>query len=114
MILHVNGSYEIGDWLTRETYPNSHFIDENTSEGAALAAKILKLSPYFTLDIIDGRLVNVTQRDKTPEEIDAENAPAPKTTEQLRIEELEGQNASLLTRLGDVEIALIELFGGGV
>ncbi|MEV5028492.1 hypothetical protein [Paenibacillus sp. LPE1-1-1.1] len=112
MIVHANGGYETGAWLTSDTYPDSHYIDESTVEGAALAAKVIALFPYYTLNIVDGVLTDVTQRDKTQEETDAENAPAPKSAEEQRIETLESENAALQTRLADVELALIELFGG--
>lgn len=103
MIVHADGGYEIGSWLTADTYPDTYFIDDETE----LSAKILALYPYYTLDIVDGVLIDVVPRDKTPEEEAAENAPVPKT-----IETLEAENTALQSRLADVELALIELFGG--
>lgn len=38
----------------------------------------------------------------------------PKTAEQIRIEQLEAENADLQLRLADVEVAIIDLFGGAV
>ncbi|WP_028609740.1 hypothetical protein [Paenibacillus harenae] len=105
MILHANGSYDRADWHTEEfcaeRYPNSHFIDESTEEGAALATKILSF-PYFSI-ITDeeGNLSDVVERDPTPEEIEAQKPV--KTPEQLRIEQLEAE-------LADVQLALAELF----
>ncbi|WP_141500978.1 hypothetical protein [Paenibacillus luteus] len=110
MIVFSDGNYETGDWLTADTYPEREcFVVE---EGSELAAKVIALYPYYTLDIVDNVLVDVTPRDKTPEEEAAENAPAPKSPEQIRIETLEYENTALQTRLADVELALIEIFGG--
>ncbi|OME86935.1 hypothetical protein BK120_08405 [Paenibacillus sp. FSL A5-0031] len=108
MIVHADGGYEIGSWLTADTYPDSYFIEDETD----LAAKILARYPYYTLDIVDGALIDVTPRDKTPEEEAAESAPAPKSPEQISIETLEAENTALQSRLADVELALIEIFGG--
>lgn len=108
MIVHATGGYETGEWLTADTYLDSYYIDESTEEGAILASKVIALFPYYTLNIVDGVLTDVTERDKTPEEA----APAPKTPEEIRIETLEAENFALQTRLADVELALIEIFGG--
>lgn len=101
MIVFDNGNYETGDWLTVETYPER--VTYVVEEGSELAAKIASLYPFYTLDVVDGVLVDVTPREKTQEEIDAENAPKPKTAEQLRLEELE-------TQLADIQLALAEIF----
>jgi hypothetical protein len=101
MIVFEDGNYETGYWLTAESYPER--VCYEVEEGSELALKIAALYPFYTLDIVDGVLVDVTEREKTQEEIDAENAPAPKTAEQLRIEELESQ-------LADIQLALAENF----
>jgi len=100
MIVFDDGNYETGEWLTAETYPNR--VAYVVEEGSELAGKVKALYPYFTLNVVDGVLVDVTPRDKTQEEIDAENTPPPKTAEQLRIEELE-------TQLADIQLALAEI-----
>lgn len=107
MIVFDNGNYETGDWLTAETYPGrvAYVVDEDSE----LSDKVKKLYPYFTMVIVDGVLVDVTPREKTPEEIAAENAPPPKTSEQLRIEQLEADNQSLLLAVAD----LYEMILGG-
>lgn len=87
MIVFENGNYETGDWLTVETYPER--VSYVVEEGSELAIKIATLYPYYTLNIVDGILIDVIEREKTQAEIDAENAPAPKTADQLRIEQLE-------------------------
>jgi len=100
MIVFDDGNYETGDWLTAETYPER--VAYVVEEGSELATKIIGLYPYFTLNIVDGVLIDVTARQKTQAEIDAENAPPPKTAEQLRIEQLE-------TQLADIQLALAEI-----
>lgn len=101
MIVFNNGNYETGDWLTAESYPEREcYVVE---EGSELAEKIKANYPFYTLDIVDGVLVDVTPREKTAEEIAAENAPPPKSADQLRIEQLEAE-------LADVQLALAELF----
>lgn len=111
MIVFDNGNYETGDWLTAETYPERvcYVIDEKSE----LAKKIFDMYPYFTMNVVDGVIVGVTPREKTPEEIAAENAPkppAPKTADQLRIEALETENAQLKLDMADVQLALADLF----
>lgn len=97
MIVFEDGNYETGDWLTAETYPER--ISYEVEEGSELAAKIVANYPYYTLDVVDDVLVDVTIREKTQEEIDKENAPAPKTADQLRIEQLENEQAALILAL---------------
>jgi hypothetical protein len=97
MIIHVDGNYETGSWLSAATYPDAFFIDETTETGSTLAEKIIGLYPYYTLEVEDGQLVDVFVRDKTPEELEAENALPLLTKEQLRIEQLEAENAKLIT-----------------
>lgn len=101
MIVHANGSYETGDWLTADTYPGSHFIDESKVAGIVLAEKIRNLyatqsGAYYTLVIENGVLVDVVPRAKTPEEIAAENASPP--SPDVRISELE-QTVAALTQI---------------
>ncbi|MGG1635013.1 hypothetical protein [Paenibacillus sp. NRS-1760] len=85
------GTYETGDWLTVKTYPDRECYE--VEEGSELAMKIVSLYPFYTMEIIDGVLVDVTPREKTQEEIDKENTPPPKTVDQLRIEQLENELA---------------------
>ncbi|OME79070.1 hypothetical protein BK120_22480 [Paenibacillus sp. FSL A5-0031] len=97
LLIFEDGTYEVGEWLHTESYPDSlmpyYIVDYGTKEGATLAAKILQLYPYFTLTVVDGVLRDVMKREKTQEEIDKENTPPPKTMEQLRIEQLENELA---------------------
>lgn len=98
MIVFNDGNYETGDWLTAETYPER--VCYVVEEGSELAAKIAALYPYYTLNIVDGALVDVTPREKTPEEIEAEKPK--KTPEQLRIEQLEADKAALEAQLAQL------------
>jgi hypothetical protein len=102
MIVHADGGYEIGSWLTAETYPNAFYIEDESE----LAAKVIALYPYFTLNIVDGVFADVIPRDKTQEEIDQENAPPPKTADQLRIEQLEDENAMMALEVATANIRL--------
>jgi hypothetical protein len=111
MVVFEDGNYETGYWLTAESYPER--VCYEVEEGSELALKIVALYPFYTMDIVDGVLVDVTEREKTQEEIDAENAPPPKTEEQLRIEQLESDNASLLLAVADLYEQVILLQGGG-
>lgn len=130
MIVHHDGSYERADWHTAEfaatNYPDSYWIDETTEDGAALAAKIIELYPYYNLIVdADGVLTDVEQRDPTAEELAA--AEPKKTEAQRRIDELETANAQLqsavsqaqadniatMTALADVYEQLLALQTGG-
>ncbi|MGG4142953.1 hypothetical protein ABEW34_07455 [Paenibacillus algorifonticola] len=103
MIVHANGSYETGEWLTADTYPDAYFV----ADGTELAVKVQALYPYYTFVIVDGVLVDVAERAKTPEE---EAALLPqKSLEELRIESLEADNVALMTALADVYEQLIAL-----
>ncbi|ANY67745.1 hypothetical protein BBD42_15680 [Paenibacillus sp. BIHB 4019] len=110
MIVHANGSYETGEWLTADTYPNAYYIADDSE----LAAKVRTLYPYYTLVTENGALIDVTERAKTPEE---EAALLPqKSPEELRIESLEADNVALMTALADVYEQLIAIQtneGGG-
>ncbi|WP_138751846.1 hypothetical protein [Paenibacillus sinopodophylli] len=106
MIIHADGGYETGAWLSAETYPNSHFIDDNS----ALGDKVKALYPYYTLDVVAGVLVDVTARAKTPEEIEFESMLPLKTAEQLRIDQLEEQLALQQTV---IDALVLDALGGG-
>jgi len=110
MLVFENGVYEIGYWLNANSYPDSaipyYILDSDVEEQKELMDTIQRLRPYFTLEIVEGKIVSVTERDKTPEEIEQENTPPPKTAEQIRIEQLEAENADLWydTMLKDARI----------
>ncbi|WP_138756534.1 hypothetical protein [Paenibacillus sinopodophylli] len=106
MIVHADGGYETGAWLTAETYPSSYFIEDQSE----LADKVKVLYPYYTLDVVDGVLVDVTARAKTPEEIEFESMPPLKTVEQLRIDQLEEQLALQQTV---IDALVLDALGGG-
>lgn len=113
MIVRPNGKYESNSFFPNvnwyENEPDNYVVDETTEEGAALAEKIKSLFPYYTLNIVDGVLVDVTEREKTQEEIDAENVPLPQpepTAEQLRIEQLEAENAMMALEVANANIRL--------
>ncbi|MGO4543219.1 hypothetical protein AB4Z29_00265 [Paenibacillus sp. 2TAB23] len=110
LVVHKNGSYESSDWLSAETYPDSHFVDTKTDEGKELASKVVELYPFYQLVVEDGVLIDVEPRDRTPEEIEAENAPSPKTAEQIRIEQLEGQ---LAAQQAVIDALVLDALGGG-
>lgn len=105
MIVYLNGYYETGDWQTADTYPDKEYkiIDESTAEGAALAAKVIATQPC-ALVLEDGYIVDVIPRDKTPDEIAAEEEQ--KTPDQIRIEQLENESALLAMELIDTQITL--------
>lgn len=94
MIVFNDGNYETGDWLTAETYPERTCYV--VAEGSVLAKKIATLYPFYTLIILDGELIDVMPRTKTPEEIAAENARPP--SPDVRIAELE-QTVAALTQI---------------
>lgn len=101
MIIYPNGYIETGEFLTHETYPDkTYFVVEENSD---LARKILSI-PYRKLIITDGNLVDVEERQPTPEEEAA--AQTPKTDEQVRIEQLESENALIAFELADSQSRL--------
>lgn len=104
MFIHTDGSIESGKWHTRDLYPDSYYIDENTSSGQVLATKATEYHPYVRYNVVNGEIVDVQRRDKTPEEIEQENAPKPKT----EVELLQEQVAQLTAMLGDL------ILGGGI
>lgn len=118
MLVFEDGVYETGYWLSKDSYPAAVcYVIEADSE---LAAKIRTLYPYFTLVVENGELVGVTARDKTQEEIDRENAPPPKTPEQIRIEQLENKlaaseqsNLDTMDALFDIYLMVLDLQLGG-
>lgn len=109
MIVYPDGNIETGPWLTAATYPEKTYyvVDESTPAGAALRDKILDLHPYYTINVVGNELVDVTAREKTPEEVAAEQ-PAPQPPD--RITKLEAENAQLKLDMADVQLALADLF----
>ncbi|MGO4184621.1 hypothetical protein AB4Z17_25925 [Paenibacillus sp. TAF43_2] len=110
MLVFHDGNYEVGYWLHSQSYPDSdmpyYILDLADESDKALAVTIEQLFPFVSLDIEDGKIVNVTEREKTQEEIDRENAPAPKTAEQIRIEQLEDENAMMALEVANTNIRL--------
>ena len=104
MIVFEDGNYETGSWLTAASYPER--VCHEVAEGSELANKVKALYPYIALNIVNGVLVDVAPRDKTQDEIDAENAPQPKTADQLRIEQLESENAMMVLEVVSAKIRL--------
>lgn len=124
ILIFEDGTYEVGAWLHENSYPDSvlayYIVDDGTEVGAELFQKIVNLYPYFTLTVVDGELWDVEQREKTPEEIEQENAPPPKTAEQIKIEQLEGKlaaseqsNLDTMDALFDIYLMVLELQPGG-
>lgn len=104
LLLFEDSTYETGYWLSPESYPDKvcYLVDEGSEEGKTLSTKIQALYPYFTIEVEEGELLDVVEREKTQEEIDAENAPPPKTADQIKIEQLEDESVSNMMALAEV------------
>lgn len=104
------GTYETGHWLGKDSYPNSSYPYYLISDKSDLAVKVRKLYPFFSLVVEDDVLFDIIPREKKQEEIDEENTLSPKTTEQLRIEQLEIDLAANEQSNLDTKDALFDIY----